>query len=87
MAKLAGIIQGLTEVLRNIQKQQAEAAADTTVPVPHTTINLNPFVSNAPFNIVSRAGSHAFEKASAALDITWNGTIENFPAFLLSLRV
>ena len=57
------------------------------VPDPRTTTNLNPFASKYPFGIGSRAVSHAFEKSSAALDTTWNGTIENFPAFLLSLRV
>ena len=89
MAELAGILQGLTEVLWNIQQPQADAAAAATVPAPRTatTINLDPFTSSAPFDIGSRAGSHAFDKSSATLDTTWNGTIENFPAFLLSLRV
>ena len=87
MARLAGIFQGLIEVLHNIQQQKADAAAATTVAVPCTYINLNPFTANSPFDIGSRAGSHAFEKSSATTDTTWNGTIENFPAFLLSLCV
>ena len=87
MAELAVFLQGLTEVLRNIQQQQADAAAAATVPVPCTTIDLDPFASSAPFDIGSRDEYHAFEKVSGALDTTWNRTIENFPAFLLSLRV
>ena len=87
MAKLSVNLQGLTEVLQNIQQQQADAATAATVPVPHTTINLNPFASNTPFDIGSRAGTHALKKASAALDTTWNGTTKNFCALLHSLRV
>ena len=85
MTDLTAVLQGLTAVLTDIQQQQAAAAAANVN--PPATVNLNPFASNAPFDLGSRAGSHAFDKAGAILDSTWDGTIENFPPFLLSLRI
>ena len=89
MADLTTVLQGLTAVLTGIQAQQAAqatAAAAVNVPPP-VTVNLNPFASAAPFDLGSRAGSHAFDKAGAILDSTWDGTIDKFPPFLLSLRI
>ena len=40
-----------------------------------------------PFDLGSRSGSYAFSKASAPLDKPWDGTIEQLPSFIISLRV
>lgn len=76
---LADAITALTAALATFQQPQPinVAAANPT---------LDPFDSVTPFDLTSRAGSHAFTLASAALDETWDGTIQAFPSFLLSLR-
>ena len=79
-AALAVAIQALIQVIQGMQQHQAVAPA-ANVPI------LDPFASNAPFNLASRAGDTAFQRASSALDETWDGTVETFPSFIIALRI
>ena len=81
-AALANALQALTAVLQTLQDNPTAAPAAAA----HVNI-LDAFESTHPFDLVSRAGSYAFAKASAPLEKTWDGTIEQFPSFIISLRV
>ena len=48
---------------------------------------LDAFESIHPFYIGSLAGPYAFAKASAPLNKTWDGTIEQFPSFVICHHV
>lgn len=78
---LAAALQALAGAIANLQNQGGN-------PPPNLNPNvLDPFNAPNPFDLSSRAGSYAFATASAALDELWDGTIEKFPAFIISLRV
>ena len=79
-AALATALQNLATAINNMNPAQAQVRAATT-PV------LDPFTSNDPFDLASRAGSTAFTTACSKLDETWDGTAETFPAFVIALRV
>ena len=79
---LANALQALTAVLQTFQANPPASPAAAA----HVNI-LDAFESINPFVIGSRAGSYAFAKASAPLDETWDGTIKQFPSFIISLRV
>jgi hypothetical protein len=78
---LANALQAIANALANLAGPQAAPAAPAHQPV------LDPYSSTAPFDLSSRAGSTAFSAACAALDDTWDGTIETFPSFIIGLRI
>lgn len=82
---LADAITALTAALANLQHPQPPAPPNA--PQQNVAALLDPFDSDQPFDLTSRSGSQAFTTASAPLDETWDGTIQTFPSFLISLRV
>ena len=78
-AALAAALQNLANAINTMQAAPPARAAPTPV--------LDPFLSNDPFDLASRAGSTAFTTACSKLDDTWDGTAEKFPAFVIALRV
>mmetsp|Transcript_41992 Transcript_41992/g.101185 ORF Transcript_41992/g.101185 Transcript_41992/m.101185 type:complete len:480 (+) Transcript_41992:1052-2491(+) len=94
MANIAATIQ-------QMQQQNATLAAQNTVlqqqnttviaalqaaqPAAHQPV-LDLFDSTSPFDLSTRNGANAMEKASAALGTSWDGTLELFNAFLLDLK-
>ena len=81
-AALANALQALTAVLQKFQTNPPASPAAAA----HVNI-MDAFKSINPFDLGSGAGSYAFAKASAPLDKTWDGTIEQFPSFIISLCV
>jgi hypothetical protein len=77
---LANALQAIANALANLGPPAAPAAP------AHQPV-LDPYSSTAPFDLSSRAGSTAFSAACAALDDTWDGTIETFPSFIIGLRI
>ena len=76
--ELAAALQALAQAIQNIPQVQPAAAHEPL---------LDPFTTNAPFDLSSRAGSQAFTTACTALDDTWDGTADAFPTFIVALRV
>jgi hypothetical protein len=86
-AILATALTALADVTANLNNANV-AAANTPPPPPAVhAIVLDLFSSNAPFDLSTRTGSSAFTTASAALDNPWDGTVENFPVFIISLHI
>jgi hypothetical protein len=87
-ADLATALTALAAAISTLTNQNAAAAAAAAPPPPavHTVV-LDPFESNEPFDLSTRTGSTAFATACAALKEPWNGTVETFPAFIISLRI
>ena len=81
-AALANALQALTAALQTLQANPPAAPAAAA----HVNI-LGAFESIHHFYLGYRAGSYAFAKASAPLEKTWNGTIEQFPSFIISLHI
>jgi hypothetical protein len=77
-AALANLAAAIKDMNNNAEPQQPRA--------PHVVI-LDPFESNEPFDLSARVGSTAFANACAALDDPWNGNVDTFPAFIISLRI
>ena len=48
---------------------------------------LHPFEADQPFDLSTRAGAAAFATASSALEETWDGSTDSFPAFVTALRL
>ena len=48
---------------------------------------LDPIFLDEPLDLSSRAGNAAYVRACAKLDETWDGTVEKFPSFVISLRI
>lgn len=82
-AVLAAALTALANAVATLNTNNAAAAAAPTVRQPL----LDPFDSSAPFDLSSRAGSVAFAAASAALDESWDGSVETFPSFIVTLRI
>jgi hypothetical protein len=84
----AAIAQALTALTQILTAMQAAAAAAPVLvpPAPHVP-TLDPFTAATPFDLSTRAGSHAYTTACSALEDKWDGTIAKFPAFLIALRV
>ena len=76
--ELAAALQALAQAIQNIPQVQPAAA--------HAPL-LDPFTTDAPFDLSSCAGSQAFTTACTALDDTWDGTADAFPTFIVALRV
>jgi hypothetical protein len=83
-AVLATALTTLADAIANLNN--ANVAAAPPPPAAHTVI-LDPFASNAPFDLSTRTGSSAFTTASTALEDPWGGTVKNFPAFIVSLHI
>jgi hypothetical protein len=81
---LATALTNLTAVIQGLQGGGGGGGA-AAAPAPLAPI-LDPFASPAPFDLSSRAGSHAFASASAALDFVWDGSTAGFPPFVSALR-
>ena len=80
--QLAQAITALTAVITNLQRQQQNEQNAQT----NTTI-MDPFASNQPFDLGSRAGSTAYAMASAPLETPWDGKTSTFPPFVLALKI
>jgi hypothetical protein len=74
----ANLVAAINNMNNNAASQQPRA--------PHVVI-LDPFESNEPFDLSPRVGSTAFTNACAALDDPWNGNVDTFLAFIISLRI
>ena len=73
--ELAAALQALAQAIQNIpQVQQAN----------HQPL-LDPYTSDIPFDLSSRAGAQAFTNACNILDDTWDGTADAFPTFIVAL--
>ena len=79
---LAQALQALAGALQGFQQQQQNQQQGQGGNITH-----DPFASPDAFDLGSRAGSNAFSTACAALDETWDGTVEKFPAFVVALRI
>ena len=84
--QLAQALQALTQVLTNLQNQNPAPPANPNANAAPAPL-LDPFATNDPFDLSSRAGSLAFATACSALDDEWDGTTETFPPFLISLKI
>jgi hypothetical protein len=85
---LANALQSIANALANLGPPAAPAApAHQPVLDPAHQPVLDPYSLTAPFDLSSRAGSAAFSAACAAIDDTWDGTIETFPSFIIGLRI
>jgi hypothetical protein len=87
---LAAALTALVDAIANLNNANANVTANNAPPPPpavHAILLLDPFESNAPFDLSTWTGSTAFVTACAALDDPWDGTVENFPAFIISLRI
>ena len=75
LQQMAAALQQQTAVLQTLQTNNANAQN-----APQAAPLLDPLASVDPLDLAPRAGSHAFETMSSALDETWDGTPETFPA-------
>ena len=75
--ELAAALQALAQAIQNIPQVQQ----------PNHQPLLDPYTSDVPFDLSSRAGAQAFTNACAILDDTWDGTADAFPTFIVALRV
>ena len=76
---LAAAITALTTAVQAISANNAARPSSGPVLDPHSP--------NVPYDLASRAGLNVLNQASEALDMTWDGTAEQFPPFLLALRI
>ena len=83
-AALAAALTQLANAINNF----APAAAGPGGAIPAAPVPLlDPFASNAPFDLSTRSGLTAFTQAGSALDDLWDGTVDKFPSFVIGLRV
>jgi len=76
---MATVLSRITAVLEKIQ----EDGGNPAVKPPPTLVA---YTANQPFNLDSRAGAAAYKDACSPLPTQWDGSIEKFPAFMLSLK-
>jgi hypothetical protein len=85
---LAAALTALANAIATLNTNNAANAANAAAaPPPVRQPLLDPFDSNDPFDLSSRAGSVAFAAASAPLDESWDGSVETFPSFIVTLRI
>jgi hypothetical protein len=85
---LAAALTTLANAIATLNTNNAANAANAAAaPPPVHQPLLDPFDSNDPFDLSSRAGSVAFAAASAPLDESWDGSVETFPSFIVTLRI
>ena len=79
----------LTTALQTLTDSQAAAAATTAAAAaaPHGGPLLDPFQTNDPFDLSSRAGSVAYATACSALTKIWDGTPDKLPSFIVAIRI
>jgi hypothetical protein len=75
------IATALTNIANVLAALQANQAGNATAP---PTLQL--YDASTPFNLYTRIGSSAWEKACAPLDVKWDGTIDKLPAFIIALK-
>ena len=85
--ELATAMANIATLLQQIQQQQANPAPPVAPVAPVHNPVFDIFDATTAFDLSSRAGSAAFAQASAPLQDKWNGTIDTFPSFMMSLRV
>ena len=85
-AALAQAINSLVGFLQQQQQQQQQQPPVAPAQQPAAPL-LNLYDSDQPFDLSTRVGSSAFDKACEPLDAKWDGTVEAFPAFVTSLRL
>jgi hypothetical protein len=86
-AILATALTAIADAIANLNNDNVAAANAPPPPPTVHAIVLDPFSSNAPFDLSTRTGSLAFTTASTALDDPLDGTVEHFPAFIIYLRI
>ena len=80
-AALTAAFENIANILQTLQNQGGQPPPNQP---PQPT--LTAFTNNTPFNLDSRAGATAFKQSSSPLDFEWDGSIQNFPPFMLALR-
>ena len=83
---LIAAVNALTTLITTLNAAGTLGGGAVAAPTAATPL-LDPFASTLPFDLASRAGSSAFNDASAPLDVTWDGTPDTFPSFIISLRI
>ena len=78
-ALLAAIIKSLATAVGNITPAPAPAAARA----PHR----NAFTRALEFYLSTRAGSTAYDAMSTPLEKLWDGSVQKFPNFIISLQL
>ena len=56
-------------------------------PPPIPAAVFDPFAEDKPFDLSTRIGSKTFSEACAPLEQKWGGSVQNFPSFVVSLRL
>ena len=51
------------------------------------TVALDPFTGGNPFKLSTRSGSATYKLLSKPLDESWDGMVDTFPAFIISLSL
>ena len=86
MADNAALAQAMAALAQAINAFAANAAAGAVVaPPPHVPVT-DLYSGNDAFDLSTRTGSHAFTAISKGLDEKWDGTVETFPMFVISLQ-
>jgi hypothetical protein len=75
---LAAAFTNIATILQQLQVQGAPHAPTAAV--------LQQYDAATPFDLSSRAGSSAFEKACSPLSDKWDGSVEKLPNFIISLQ-
>ena len=79
---LTNAITSLVTAINNMSSTgTATATATTKAPVHHL------FSATAAFDLSTRSGETAFKIISAPLSTIWDGSAEDFPTFLIALRL
>jgi hypothetical protein len=84
-AVLAAALTALANAVATLNTNNAANAVAAAAPTVRHSL-LDPFDSNDLFDLCSRAGSVAFAAASAPLDESWDGSVDTFPSFIVTLR-
>ena len=71
----------------NAANTAAATAATNASAAASAAALLDPVFQTAPFNLTTRIGQAAYDKACAKLEDMWDGNVQKFPAFVLALQV
>ena len=83
-------IQAMQNIANTLQAIQAAAAAVPPPPEAGAAAAAPQFVQfndGTPFNLRTRSGTAAWDKACAPLPEPWDGSLETFPAMVVNLSM
>ena len=82
-------LAALAQAIAQFNAANTAAATAATNANANATANalLDPVFQTTPFNLTTRIGQAAYEKACAKLEDTWDGNVQKFPAFVLALQI